>query len=210
MWMQIDHSPKQVRSDPFRVLSIDGGGMRGIYTAAYLAWLSDRFARERNLETLDIGKGFDLVTGTSTGAIIACAAASGILMSKVVELYRMHGPKIFTPRLPDGIAQAVPQLYSRSSSLAYANEVMRRALHSMLADRTLGDLYRERGIAMSIPAVEMGQWRAWVFRDSTPWKPPRRSLQARRCVPSVERGADLPIAGGGRCGGCARRPLCVC
>ena len=162
--MQIDHSPKQVRSDPFRVLSIDGGGMRGIYTAAYLAWLSDRFARERNLETLDIGKGFDLVTGTSTGAIIACAAASGILMSKVVELYRMHGPKIFTPRLPDGIAQAVPQLYSRSSSLAYANEVMRRALHSMLADRTLGDLYRERGIAMSIPAVEMGQWRAWVFK----------------------------------------------
>ena len=84
--------------------------MRGIYTAAYLAWLSDRFARERNLETLDIGKGFDMVTGTSTGAIIGCAAASGILMSKAVELYRMHGPKIFTPRLPDGIAQAVPQL----------------------------------------------------------------------------------------------------
>jgi hypothetical protein len=151
-------------TNPFRVLSVDGGGMRGIYTAAYLAGLSERFARERGLDLLDIGKGFDLVTGTSTGAIIACAAAMGVPMAKVVELYRKFGPQIFTPRLPEGIASAVPQIYSRPGSLAQASDVMRRALHSILAERTLGDIHRERGIAMAIPAVEMGQWRAWVFK----------------------------------------------
>src|SRR4051812_24353268 len=160
--MQADQAPK--RTDPFRVLSVDGGGMRGIYTAAYLEWLGDRFARERGQESVDIGKGFDLVTGTSTGAIIACAAAMGVPMAKVVDLYRHYGPQIFTPRLPEGIAGAVPQLYTRPSALAAANGVMRRALHAILAERTLGDIYRERGIAMAIPAVEMGQWRAWVFK----------------------------------------------
>jgi len=76
-----DQASDQARPKPFRVLSVDGGGMRGIYTAAYLAWLSDRFARERGLPNLDVGKGFDLVTGTSTGAIIACAAAMGVPMA---------------------------------------------------------------------------------------------------------------------------------
>ena len=159
--MEADQTPKQ---EPFRVLSVDGGGMRGIYTAAYLAWLCDRFAHEGGAQPLDIGKGFDLLTGTSTGAIIACAAAVGVPMPKVVELYRKFGPQIFTPRLPDGFAKAVPQMYSRPAAMAHANNVMRQALESILADRTLGDLYRDRGIAMAVPAVEMGQWRAWVFK----------------------------------------------
>jgi patatin-like phospholipase/acyl hydrolase len=154
----------QAHASPFRVLSIDGGGIRGIYSAAYLAWLGDRFAAERDAGPLDIGKGFDLLTGTSTGAIVACAAAMGVPMSKVVELYRRYGPQIFTPRLPDGVTKAVPQIYSRPASLAQANAILRTALQSILAERTLGDVYRERGIAMSIPAVEMGQWRAWVFK----------------------------------------------
>jgi uncharacterized protein len=54
---------------PYRVLTLDGGGMRGIYTAAYLHGLITAFARERKVEYLDLGKGFDLIVGTSTGAM---------------------------------------------------------------------------------------------------------------------------------------------
>ena len=61
---------------PYRVLSLDGGGMRGIYTAAFLARLTDQFARIRNEAALDLGRGFDLITGTSTGAIVGCALAA--------------------------------------------------------------------------------------------------------------------------------------
>ena len=63
---------------PFRVLSIDGGGMRGLYTAAYLSSLVQRYSVTRGEAGLDIGKGFDLITGTSTGAIIACGLAAGV------------------------------------------------------------------------------------------------------------------------------------
>ena len=55
---------------PYRVLSLDGGGMRGIYTGAFLARLTDQFGRIRGKAALDLGRGFDLITGASTGAIV--------------------------------------------------------------------------------------------------------------------------------------------
>ena len=61
---------KQDTERPYRVLSLDGGGMRGIYTAAFLARLTDQFARIQGKTALDLGRGFDLITGTSTGAIV--------------------------------------------------------------------------------------------------------------------------------------------
>jgi hypothetical protein len=42
--------------------------MRGVYTSTYLGELADAFARKRRVAALDVGKGFDLIVGTSTGA----------------------------------------------------------------------------------------------------------------------------------------------
>jgi hypothetical protein len=84
---------------PYRVLCIDGGGMRGIYTAALLDKLTGYYARLRNEEALDIGKGFDLIAGTSTGAILGCAAAIGRPMAAIVALYEEHGSGIFPHRM---------------------------------------------------------------------------------------------------------------
>ena len=57
----------------FRILSIDGGGIRGVFPAAYLAELEHRFLGGRS-----IGSCFDMVAGTSTGGIIALALAHGM------------------------------------------------------------------------------------------------------------------------------------
>src|SRR3989442_388168 len=89
-----------VSARPFRVLSLDGGGMRGVYTSTYLADLADAFARKRRVAALDVGKGFDLIAGTSTGGIVACALASGIPLRDVVSLYKEHGRAIFPMKLP--------------------------------------------------------------------------------------------------------------
>jgi hypothetical protein len=43
---------------PFRVLSLDGGGMRGTYTATYLDRVASTFTERRGLETLDIGAAY--------------------------------------------------------------------------------------------------------------------------------------------------------
>ena len=74
----------------FRVLSIDGGGIRGIIPALVLAEIEAR--TEKPIASL-----FDLIAGTSTGGILACALTvpDARPASDLVELYRTQGPVIF-------------------------------------------------------------------------------------------------------------------
>ena len=53
------------------------------YTSTYLGELADAFARKRRVAALDIGKGFDLIVGTRTGGIVACAIAAGVPLRDV-------------------------------------------------------------------------------------------------------------------------------
>lgn len=149
---------------PFRVLSLDGGGMRGTYTATYLDRVAATFAKRRGLPALDIGAAFDLIVGTSTGGIIGCALAKGVPIAELVQLYIDHGPKIFSRRLPTGKVSAVRDEWGRAQALADGTETLREALHEKLGDMTLGEIYASRGIGLAIPAVEMSQHRAWVFK----------------------------------------------
>jgi hypothetical protein len=149
---------------PFRVLSLDGGGMRGTYTATYLDRVGSTFAKRRGLETFDIGAAFDLIVGTSTGGIIACALAKGVPLSEVVRLYQEHGPQIFSRPLPTGLLSIALDISARSAALAKGTDVLRKALEDRLGTTTLGEMYATRGIALAIPAVEMSQHRAWVFK----------------------------------------------
>ena len=71
--------------------------MRGLYTAAYLSTLEQRYAVTRNEAGLDIGRGFDLIVGTSTGAIIACAVAVGIPLARISALYQEAWTGDFSP-----------------------------------------------------------------------------------------------------------------
>jgi predicted acylesterase/phospholipase RssA len=161
--LQDSANQKDAGTKPLRVLSLDGGGMRGIYSAAYLNALLNLFERERKEGQLDLGAGFDLIVGTSTGAIIACAAAKGEPMSRVVDLYKEHGPKIFPIRL-HGDIRLLLQLFTRPYHLKRGAEALRSALMGVLGDTTFADLYADRGIALSIPAIEMSQENSWVFK----------------------------------------------
>jgi predicted acylesterase/phospholipase RssA len=150
---------------PFRVLSLDGGGMRGIYTGAFLSRLTDQFARLRGESALDLGLGFDLITGTSTGAIVGCALAVGRPMSEVVALYREHGPKIFPHRIA-GKGSAIYRATQGSRFVREGDKALRDALQGVLGDVTMLDVFDGRGISLSIPAVLMSQHRAWVFKKT--------------------------------------------
>lgn len=74
----------------FRVLAIDGGGIRGIIPALVLADIERRTGRR-------IASMFDLIAGTSTGGILACALTipEAPPAEELVEIYRTRGPAIF-------------------------------------------------------------------------------------------------------------------
>ena len=77
---------------PFRILSLDGGGIRGIFPAAILT----------DLESTYLGGGsvteyFDLITRTSTGGILALGLAAGMKASELLDLYMTRGREIFPP-----------------------------------------------------------------------------------------------------------------
>jgi predicted acylesterase/phospholipase RssA len=150
---------------PYRVLSLDGGGMRGIYTGAFLARLTDQFARIRGESALDLGRGFDLITGTSTGAIVGCALAVGRPMTEIVGLYREHGPKIFPHRI-SGKRSAIYRATQGSRYVRAGDKALREALEGVLGDTTMLDVFKGRGISVAIPAVLMSEHRAWVFKKT--------------------------------------------
>lgn len=73
----------------FKILCIDGGGIKGLYSAQLLAKFEEVFRT-------NLSDHFDLICGTSTGGIIALGASLKIPMSKVVEFYEQKGSQIFT------------------------------------------------------------------------------------------------------------------
>jgi hypothetical protein len=83
-----------VRNQKFRILSLDGGGVRGYLSAAYLAE-AEQFLDRITGRTKPLGEHFDLICGTSTGAIIALALAMGKTAKEIFELYENLIPSVF-------------------------------------------------------------------------------------------------------------------
>ena len=137
--------------------------MRGLYSAVYLSSLARLYAKKRGVEDLDIGKGFDLITGTSTGAIIACTLAAGVSLDRVAELYRKWG--IFPSKLPKKFGlNCIWQIYKRPKYLREGAIALEKALVAELGETTLGEIWRERQIALAIPAVEMSRHHVHIFK----------------------------------------------
>lgn len=79
---------------PFKILSIDGGGIRGVFPAMFLSKLEARL-KESGYEKTQIYQHFDLICGTSTGGIIAIALALGIPAHEIYKLYLDNASAIF-------------------------------------------------------------------------------------------------------------------
>jgi patatin-like phospholipase/acyl hydrolase len=74
-----------------KILSIDGGGIKGIFPIAILAEIERDFKNKNDR----IYEYFDIITGTSTGAIIALALGIGMSAKEILEFYEKNGEDIF-------------------------------------------------------------------------------------------------------------------
>ncbi|HKT78681.1 MAG TPA: patatin-like phospholipase family protein [Vicinamibacterales bacterium] len=79
-----------------RIVSCDGGGIRGILTLQILRKIEALFREEQGRESLVLADVVDMFAGTSTGAIIATCLAWGLSVDRIEELYLEHGAAMFT------------------------------------------------------------------------------------------------------------------
>lgn len=80
--------------EKFKILSIDGGGIKGVFPAYYLALVEQELANRDDGKT-KIKDHFHLITGTSTGGIIALALSLGIPAKEIYDLYIENAGSIF-------------------------------------------------------------------------------------------------------------------
>lgn len=83
-----------MNNNKFKILSIDGGGIKGVFPAYYLALIEQELAKRNDGKT-KIKDHFHLITGTSTGGIIALALSFGIPAKEIYELYLENAGEIF-------------------------------------------------------------------------------------------------------------------
>lgn len=78
-----------------RILALDGGGIRGVFTLQILARIEELFRNEQGKPNLALGDVFDLIAGTSTGAIIATFLKWGLSVRDIERLYIEQSPIMF-------------------------------------------------------------------------------------------------------------------
>ncbi len=143
----------------FKVLAIDGGGIRGAYSAAFIDYICCHLRGTQSRSNISM----DLIGGTSTGGIIACAMAHGVSTGRLVDFYRKAGPEIFARN--SGIkVEPKRSLLRRAVRARHNSEPLRQALLEVFGDETLAAVYEKSGVALVIPVADLGKVGPSVFK----------------------------------------------
>ena len=160
---------------PFRILSIDGGGIRGVYPATFLAGLEQRY-----LGGESVARYFDLIAGTSTGGILAVGLGAGIAAVELRDLYVGRGCEIFPPIRPRALERVGPRFRNACQFFRYRydRKALKRILRETLGDRKFG----EAETRLCIPSFDGRYGEVYIFK--TPHHPDYR-LDARESMTKV-------------------------
>lgn len=139
----------------FRILSIDGGGVRGLFPAALLKYMEEHF-----LGGQPIGHHFDLITGTSTGGIIAVALGAEVPASHINRIYTERSCEIFPPWRRSLVMRCLRHL-----RYSYDNDALVNILKEIFGTKTFGESVTN----LCIPAFEGKYGEPYIFK--TPHHP---------------------------------------
>lgn len=125
-----------------KILSIDGGGIKGIFAAGFLAEMEEKCS-------VKICDYFDLLAGTSTGGIIAAALSVGVPAGDILNMYMENAGVIFPKKTRFKLLSA-----------KYSSKPLEEAV-----DRVLKDLkIRDCRTRLLIPAYNLEQQSPRVFK----------------------------------------------
>ncbi|MCC5612872.1 patatin-like phospholipase family protein [Nostoc sp. CHAB 5834] len=139
---------QRLKSDsPKRILSIDGGGIRGALALGFLSRL-ELLLRQRhgNDSSFRLSHYFDLIGGTSTGSIIAVCLSLGMSVDEIEKLYFSLGNQIFGRKLP----------WFKRLRAKFSPIVLQDALKEIIGDRTLGSPDLETGLCIVTKRADTG------------------------------------------------------
>lgn len=132
----------------FQILSLDGGGIRGIFSAAVLAAIES-----------DTGESvvdhFDLIAGTSTGGIIALGLGLGLRPEEILQFYLAEGPNIFAN--PYGLRSIL-----RLAGNKFSEQPLTDALQRVFGEKRFGDSTKR----LIIPSYNIGEDDVYNFRTA--------------------------------------------
>ena len=133
----------------FRILSIDGGGVRGIIPACFLSKIEEKIGKP-------IHEYFDLICGTSTGGIIALAGSAGIPMKEVLSMYLENSGRIFKR------ANWWEMIFGKGG--LYRNEILKESLEKVFHRNNKHLLVRDAKTCLCIPSIDLIQGKCTIFK----------------------------------------------
>ena len=131
-----------------RILAIDGGGIKGVFPASFLATVEDTI--EDNIANY-----FDLIVGTSTGGIIALGLGLGLSAKELLAFYEEHGSTIFKGN------RGLRWLRWLGTS-KYSKTPLENALKSCFGDKRLGDSKKR----LVIPSLNLENGEVYIYKTA--------------------------------------------
>ena len=137
-----------IKNKKFQILSFDGGGIKGIFSIAFLTKL------QKDLKIDNIMQHFDMVAGTSTGGIIALGLASGLSSEEILNFYLKDGKHIFKKI----------KLFSELKRCLWCPKFSNKPLTEALKDRFGDKLLKDSERIVTIPYYNATENKPSVFK----------------------------------------------
>jgi patatin-like phospholipase/acyl hydrolase len=130
-----------------QILALDGGGLKGLFTAAVIEALEHQTGKP-------ISDHFDIITGTSTGGLLALGLSLGKSGKEIVQFYKDDGPKIF----PNTGLQKTWRRLRGWTHTKYSNKALQETLKGLLHTEAIDEpLLRDSLKRLIIPTFYAGQ-----------------------------------------------------
>jgi len=136
----------------YRILSLDGGGLRGQWAATILRRLDEALP--------DLLDKIDLFAGASIGAVLALALAGGYKPHQLEAMFLKYGPQVFQPSRP-----RIPTKLRRFYRSGYSTISLNRLLEEYFGDTKLGGLSKH----VVVPVFKLDNPES--ERSHRSWKP---------------------------------------
>lgn len=176
---------------PKRILSIDGGGIRGAATIGFLQRIEQLLRERHQNEKLVLADYFDLIGGTSTGAIIAALLARGWTAQYVKEKYLKLGEKVFSTKAP----------LLKKTKFGFDAKALEAELENEFEDLTLGDSKIKTGLCIVVKRADTGSTWPLINHPKNPYPSNlgfliRDVLRASTAAPTYFQPQLIDVGGG--------------